>query len=78
MSLAQPFPCGVAALGVPSTHEGSTLQAQAGLLGPLPTLPPTTASTLSLSHMQKQCLRCEGLTRYQPEKESVSKPTWVG
>ena len=51
MGLAEAIPSRVAALGVPCTHEGSALQAQAGLLGGPPTL-----RTLRLSQMQKQVL----------------------
>ena len=51
MGLAEALPGWVAALGVPCAHEGSALQAQAGLLG----LPPTLR-TPCLSQMQKQVL----------------------
>ncbi len=51
MGLAQALPSGVAAIGVPCTHERPALQAQAGQLGPLPALP-----TLRLSHMQEEVL----------------------
>ena len=52
MGLAEALPSGVAATGVPCTHESPTLQAQAGQLGPLPALP-----TLCFSQMQKQVLQ---------------------
>jgi len=51
MGPAEALPSGVAATGVPCTHESPALQAQAGQLGPLPALP-----TLRLSQMQKQVL----------------------
>lgn len=52
MGLAEALPGGVAAIGVPCTHESPALQAQAGQLGPLPALP-----TLRLSHMQEEVLQ---------------------
>lgn len=52
MGLAEAVPSGVAATGVPCTHESPALQAQAGQLGPLPAL-----LTLCLSQMQEQVLQ---------------------
>ena len=61
MGPAEALPSGVAATGVPCTHESPALQAQAGQLGPLPALP-----TLRLSQMQKQVLQTWQNVRARP------------